>query len=363
MRLRVLLSFVGCLAILPGTCSNARLRLAAPRYAITEIGPLPGYSHSGATAINASGQIAGTAFNGGETGWGPDTARGFIYRNGQMTDLGSLGGKLTIVTGMNNAGEIVGFATTARAQRAFLWTNGKLQDLGDLGGGHSQAYRINNKGQIVGGSRTAHEKWHAILWHEGKTDDLGALGDKDDSFAHAINDVGQVVGESYDHSTYHAFLWRAGRMSALDTLGGESSNSGEAHCINDKGAIVGSSSRRVDKFLSKQFAVLWVDGKIRDLGTLPDYEESSASSINNRGQIVGRASRWVGGIQHQALVEHAVLWERGQIYDLNRLILRDSGWVLEQASCINDRGQIVGRGKHRGKERAFLLTPIQDEAK
>jgi len=56
--------------------------------------------------------------------------------------------------------------------------------------------------------------------------------------------------------------------------------------------------------------------------------------------------------------QHAVLWSGGKVMDLNALVAVNSGWVLEDARSINDAGQIVGRGAYRGKEHAFLLTPL-----
>jgi hypothetical protein len=47
---------------------------------------------------------------------------------------------------------------------------------------------------------------------------------------------------------------------------------------------------------------------------------------------------------------------------LNTLIPRGSGWTLESATGINDRGEIVGRGAPDGHEDGgFLLLPT-DEA-
>jgi len=43
--------------------------------------------------------------------------------------------------------------------------------------------------------------------------------------------------------------------------------------------------------------------------------------------------------------------------DLNRLIPSGSGWVLSEATGINDAGQIVGSGTVHGQQHAFLLNP------
>jgi probable HAF family extracellular repeat protein len=43
--------------------------------------------------------------------------------------------------------------------------------------------------------------------------------------------------------------------------------------------------------------------------------------------------------------------------DLNSLIPRSSGWLLENATGINAGGEIVGAGTVDGAEHAFLLVP------
>jgi probable HAF family extracellular repeat protein len=90
---------------------------------------------------------------------------------------------------------------------------------------------------------------------------------------------------------------------------------------------------------------------MQDLGTLGgDY--SFGLGINNAGQVVG-SSTGHGG-------DHAFLYDRNatpKMQDLNSLIPPDSGWRLEEAQAINQRGQIVGLGERNGHTRAFLLTP------
>jgi hypothetical protein len=57
------------------------------------------------------------------------------------------------------------------------------------------------------------------------------------------------------------------------------------------------------------------------------------------------------------LIYHAVIYTNGKPQDLNRLIPKGSGWVLEAATSINDVGEIVGYGTLHGQEHGFLLTP------
>jgi probable HAF family extracellular repeat protein len=77
------------------------------------------------------------------------------------------GGANSWATGINNRGQIVGYAETAGGQtHAFLYANGVMRDLGTFPGGtDSWAYSINNCGQIVGEATTAAGFKHAFLYN------------------------------------------------------------------------------------------------------------------------------------------------------------------------------------------------------
>lgn len=91
-----------------------------------------------------------------------------------------------------------------------------------------------------------------------------------------------------------------------------------------------------------------------DIGTIDGIAYSTGRGINASGQVVGTADP----LCHPCAAPKAWVWHLGgTITALDTLIPAGSGWQLQQANGINDRGQIVGRGVHNGAYHAFLLTP------
>jgi probable HAF family extracellular repeat protein len=126
--------------------------------------------------------------------------------------------------------------------------------------------------------------------------------------------------------------------------------------INNLGQIVGQSGTP-DGFVH---AFLWKHGMITDISTLSeDRPISQALGINKKGQIVG-FSQDANSDESSSI---ALLWQDGELTNLNTLIPADFPWFLEEAFSINDRGQIVGHivNKGTGEIHGFLATPVQDD--
>jgi probable HAF family extracellular repeat protein len=306
--------------------------------------------------------------------------RAVVDIDGLRIDLGTLGGKNSWISwaGINDRGVAVGFAETAvpdpngedlcgfstgRTCRPFVWQNGKMSALPTVGGNNGQAGAINNHGQIVGyaengilDSTCPHGIRNnridlPVLWEKGKAQTLPTVGSDPDGEAVGINNQGQAVGYSGTCTLPNAVLWENDTATQLPDLGVPGS---VGIAINDHGQIVGQV---VSADGTTSYAALWQNGAITNLGTLPGDFGSYASGINNQGQVLGTTFDSSGNFNG------VFIWQNGVMTDLNTLFPASSNLYATMVNVINERGQISGMatvlsGPHAGDTHAFLATPV-----
>ena len=307
--------------------------------------------------------------------------RAVINIHGLNIDLGTLGkpdGNSWINWGgINDRGEAVGMSETADLDPngedvcgfgtgltclPFLWQNGHMSALPTVGGNNGQASAINNRGEVVGYAETANTDptcppsptSSPVLWENGHAQPLPLVGTDPDGVAFGINDQGQAVGYSGSCiAARHAVMWKNNTAFVLQDRGGTRSN--VAYVINNLGQIAGKV-RTADG--THYVAALWQpDGTLKTHEPLPGDHAAFATGINDLGQVVGNDfdsnSNW----------SHGFIWQNDVMTDLNTLIPADSNLIVISASNINERGQISGmakvvNGPDAGNIHAYLATPV-----
>lgn len=315
-----------------------------------------------------------------------------------LIDLGTLGGGSTQAFDINETGQITGYSTNASNQtRAFLWDDGQMTNLGLMGGHYSSGRGLNVHGHVVGFANIVFGGTGiAALFRDGAwinvTPDIPA---GQGSQAVAINDHGQVLGFI---GWGEAFVWDNGSRTTLGHLGGGSTFPTD---INNDGKVVGSSAtpNATDIGLAGH-PFVWQNGVMKDLGVLPGDEEAGASGINSLGVIVGYSGRTdpetyeqfyrpfiydsgsmtaisapsseayaadindagdvVGTMRAGNAVTpwHAWIYKDGVVTNLNSVKPTGTGLHLAQAHAINNAGQITGIAMDaQGRYHGFLLTP------
>jgi probable HAF family extracellular repeat protein len=353
----------------------------------TDLGALDSQLGSQAVWISSNGLIAGTSENGQVDPLlsGFPEFRAVLWRNGGILDLGTLpeGGFESSANAVNSKGQVIGWATNTAPDpnsmaapgflptqtRAFVWQNGTMKDLGTLGtGSDAIAEFMNELGQVVGWSYTGETAscvlpggtpipvaTHSFIWDENHgMRDLGTLGGGGCAIATALNESGVVVGNNLDDQLLErGFLWNDGAIQDLGgTLGGQQAG---AENINNLGEVAGFATLAGEATFH---ATLWKTvGEITDLGVIGQDSCSFATSINSKTQVVGASAAdcFASDLETQA---RAILWEDGSLFDLNTLLPPGASLNLHVAQQINDRGEIAGTAVDvLGNQHAFLLVP------
>ncbi len=289
-------------------------------YTPVDLGTLAGGS-SEAIGVNNAGQVIGWANGDGNPNY---SDHAFLYSGGVMTDLGALGNNFysSRGLGLSDSGLVTGasYFSSNTNQHAFLY-NGAMADLGALTTTSGPArdvsigYDVNDSGQVVGYSYTATGGQHAIISSGGVMTDLGTLSGYE-STAYSINNAGQAVGYfSYNKSGggtgYSAFLYSGGTMTDLNGFSGVPDSNSRAFSINNAGLVTGWAYFPGNGS-AHAFIYSTSTGAVTDLGSLfsanPGGAYSMGYSINNSGQVFG-VSLAAGGAQHYFLSTNGVMMD------------------------------------------------------
>jgi probable HAF family extracellular repeat protein len=193
----------------------------------------PGQSATNVYGVNDKGEIVGE--------YGPTLANGFYLKGTKFTEIAYPGAVWTAAEAVNDAGVIVGAASTSPQDESvafgFVLDGKTYTAINYPGAAFTSALGINKLGDVIGWE-TSPNSPEGFLLSKGTFTNIsypGAIG----TIPYSINDAGEIVG-MYGNSdgTLHGFLYQSGTYTTIDYPGGYSQN--ELASINDNGVIVGA---------------------------------------------------------------------------------------------------------------------------
>ena len=372
--------------------------LAAASYDVVKIPASLGGTQSRGMAINAAGLVAGWSNLSSGSRHAAVWRDGVIS---DLRTLGGPSSTVPW-PGLNDDGMVVGISHTDRPDplhedwscdlgdflpettdlicSGFVYDDGRMRELPTLGGNHSFAAGVNSRGEIVGWAETAEHDSTCVdaqvLGFRGV--DLGSQErqQRQDQDARAASVRGRRgLGRHGDQRRRrrgrHLGRLRPGRRAAsalaMPSSGARTTSRSRSPTsaarawhtpmdINAAGDVVGFSNPPgpgdpEGEFIAQAF--FWPNGAstATPIGTLDDDALSEAFAINAHRQVVGVSFGGTAG-------SRAFLWQNNVLTNLNDLV-DIAPDVLLSAQDINDEGQITGRvlDGTTGQVLMFIATP------
>lgn len=363
--------------VLPGQASVAR---STPAYTVHLLGSLGG-TNSAANSINQLGWAMGLSFLKGnttahaamwkgraaidlETLGGPNSAvewpvsndRGFVSGISETSKKDPLGESPS----WSCHAFLPDGGSSGLTCLGFVWHDGVMRALPTLGGNNGYAAGMNESGVIAGWAETSVSDstcvapqqlqfvpvtWNASTLTVQQLPTLTVNGKLDpDGAATAVNRSGEVVGISGicdqavgRYTAQHAVVWNNGALTQLQTIGGKSWNTPTA--INDTGQIAGFLNQpgaADDQGAPNFISVIWNDPSQPpvQIGALPGDQLSEPTGINNSGTVLGVSFP----------SSHVFVWNNGSMTDVTALASKTfPAYTLVSVGGIDDRGEIAGQ--------------------
>lgn len=296
--------------------------------------------------FNSHGQVAG----GGDGG-------GFFFLDGGVRHdiTGQVSGALDVSQVTED-----GMVLLRGRQGAIVWKSGRSRTVPNT---QFQPVLMNARGDILvqDGPEWIHDGKPETLFgpdSHGRSTTTPAphRNSRSRPIGYDMNASGQVVGTVDGR----AILWTNGKPRDLGVLPGYQGARAEA--INNRGQIAGVAVKDADlgyATLKEGYAqpFLWENGKMRLLESLPGCPSVHLLGMNDRGDIIGTDRGFNGGT--------LIVWLNGHPYNIANLASGDLPWHLDSLQDINAKGEILALGQpeadvgRKGVESYLLLLQPQ----
>jgi hypothetical protein len=303
----------------------------AANYTVTAIPGPSGYVVDSVSGINNSGQVTGYANIGA-------TTQAFIGSPSGSVVLPLLAGWTNMFgTGINASGQISGWGNTAASTLAFIGTaSGSTALPLPAGWSSAEGNAINASGQVAGSGSAEQAFIGTVSGNTAIPLPAGWIG----AVGYAVNASGQVTGYGVNGTTQQTYVGTTSGSTGIPLLAGWTFMQGTA--INDSGQIAGFGNNG-----TTTQAFTGTTGGIT-LIPLPAGSTSAslaAQAINNSGTVVGgsTAGGWIWDPTNGTRLLSSVV---------------PSGWTVGSAISISNSGLILAQASLNGGTAQFVeLSP------
>lgn len=308
--------------------------------------PIRTSSFSSGSFLNLSGHVAGNRTVVDGLG---NLTRAYLWNGKQTLDIGN-NGQRSQAYGLNDLDQVIltesieipgdPFPSTQRF--AYFWDNGELTEIGSLGGTNTFPLDLNNAGKVVGRSSIIDGPFgtsRAFVWsREDGTQLLGSATGIIGSEALDINELDQVVGYTIvSHEVgIIGFFWS--EETGLVEIGQIDRNGFLG--INDNSQIAGMQRNadesitwfRCQVDIAEDGSVECTREEISSFGDSNEFRMGTPLAINNCGQVLGLA--W--NID-PAFDQRVAIWEPD-----GTVALQPTAWNgIQLPAILNDSGHVA----------------------
>lgn len=373
MKLNVLAMVVGFQGLL--------LAQSPPQFTVTDIGIVPGFAISQATALSSNGTVVGYSSTSGFQFNVAGTSEGWIFLNGVLTAIPNTE-KVTIPLGVNAAGQVVGITGSADSTDGFapFWFLNGAYDTPPGFPSDAVPIAISDTGPNVAMTIYPNGTFgfgdQGAVWGNNQETVLPSPSfcfDDPNSCRTEVTGISrnglEVSGASEQLLKSGSYYWPVvwSNESNIQTFLASVQGLNFVTSVNNSGQAVGYTGGTSSA--SGPATLFDSNGAVQSLGS-----KAIPLGINNSGWIVGAEGAGAAIVPFNSLTippllksvnpgsAAAVLWINSNLYELNTCscVINASGWDFEYAYAVNDAGQIAGTGFHNGVQTAFLLTPASN---